>query len=115
VGSVKTLPSFFLLLGPKTLNYFKGLRLDIFSLFFLFPRGKKANSYGIIFLIVPPFVKGAYPMCIACMEYLKGNLRDSEFKKNLREYADEEHDPKALAQVEITEEEIQKNKIPSSS
>ena len=40
-------------------------------------------------------------MCLACMEYIKGNLTDSEFKKNIREYRTEEHDPKALEQAEI--------------
>jgi len=42
-------------------------------------------------------------MCLACMEYLKGNLRDSEFRRNLQEFVDEDHDPKALEQAEIDE------------
>ena len=40
-------------------------------------------------------------MCLACIEYLKGNLADSEFKRNLREFKMEEHDLKALEMAEI--------------
>ena len=45
-------------------------------------------------------------MCLACAEYLKGKLRDSEFKKNLREYVDEEHEQKALEQAGIQEKDL---------
>ena len=51
-------------------------------------------------------------MCLACMEYMKGKLTDSEFKRNLREYTTEEHDPKALERAEInpTKSEVEEKK-----
>ena len=36
-------------------------------------------------------------MCLACMEYLKGNLNNDEFKRNRSEFVGEDHDAQALS------------------
>lgn len=47
-------------------------------------------------------------MCLACLEYNKGNLTLDEFKKNIKEFANEKHDPKAMDDLpeEINSQEL---------
>jgi len=47
-------------------------------------------------------------MCLACIEFVQGNITEVEFKRNIREMVDNEHDPMALRQARMSSEDVKK-------